>query len=271
MFMVDCSLIIAHCHATLSAMNDYTPFAELYDLFYDDFEDDLEMYRGFAERTGDPILEVGSGTGRVALALAEEGHAVVGVELAEALRAVAQHKTDRAQLTDQVTLVAGDMRRFKIDQHFGLIIVPLNTFLHNLTLDDQLATLACCKKHLRPGGLLVLDCFNPDPAHAADDGRLIVQRRVIDRETGQPAVLLLARLTDWNNQLQEITYFIDRIDRNGTVRRVILPTTYRFIFRHELRLLLKTGGFDLKDEYGSYELDPVEAGSDKLIVVATPT
>lgn len=251
-------------------MNDYTPFAELYDLFYADFADDLEMYRGFAERTGGSILEIGSGTGRVALALAAEGHTVVGLELSEALRAVAQHKTDRAQLTDRVTFVAGDMRRFRIDQHFGLIIVPLNTFLHNLTLDDQLATLACCKKQLRPGGLLVLDCFNPDPAHAEDDRRLIVQRGVIDRATGQPALLLLARTTDWNNQRQEITYLIDRSDQTGAVQRAILPTMYRFIFRHEMRLLLKASGFDVKDEYGSYDLEPVEAGSDKLIMVATP-
>jgi SAM-dependent methyltransferase len=67
-------------------MNDYTPFAELYDLFYDDFREDIEMYRGFAARAGGPILEVGSGTGRVALALAGEGHTVVGLELSEAMR-----------------------------------------------------------------------------------------------------------------------------------------------------------------------------------------
>ncbi len=251
-------------------MNDYTSFAELYDLFYADFTEDIAMYRGFAERTSGAILEIGSGTGRVALALAEEGHTVVGLELSDALRAVAQRKADRAQLTDRVRFVSGDMRCFKIEQHFGLIIVPLNTFLHNLTLDDQLATLVCCQKQLRPGGLLVLDCFNPDPAYAADDGRLIVQRSVTDRETGQPAVLLLSRTTDWSNQLQDIMYFIDRSDPHGVVQRAILPTTYRFIFRHEMRLLLKAGGFDLKDEYGSYELDPFEAGSDKLIVISSP-
>ena len=181
-------------------MNDYTSFAELYDLFYEDFTEDIEMYLGFAARTGGSILEIGSGTGRVALALAEEGHTVVGLELSEAMRAVAQRKADRAQLADRVEFIAGDMRRFKIDRHFGLIIVPLNTFLHNLTLDDQLATLVCCKKHLRPGGLLVLDCFNPDPAHAEDDRRLIVQRTITDRDKGQTAVLMLSRATDWNQQ-----------------------------------------------------------------------
>jgi SAM-dependent methyltransferase len=251
-------------------MNDYTPFAELYDLFYDDFTEDLEMYRGFAKRTGGPILEVGSGTGRVALALAEEGHTLVGLELSDAMRAGAQHKADRAQLTDRVTFIAGDMRRFQLDQHFGLIIVPLNTFLHNLTLDDQLATLACCKKHLRPGGLLVLDCFNPDPTHASDDGRLIVQRSVIDRATGQPALLLLSRATEWGQQSQAITYLIDRPDQNGRVQRAVLHTSFRFIFRHEMQLLLKVGGFDLKEVYGSYDLEPFDTGSEKLIVVATP-
>jgi SAM-dependent methyltransferase len=251
-------------------MNDYTSFAELYDLFYEDFTEDLEMYLGFAERTGGPILEIGSGTGRVALALAEEGHTVVGLELSEAMRTVAQRKADRAQLTDRVEFSAGDMRRFKIDRHFGLIIAPLNTFLHNLTLDDQLATLACCKKHLRPGGLLVLDCFNPDPAHAEDDRRLIVQRSITDRNKGQTAVLLLSRATDWNQQLQEITYLIDRSDEQGQLQRAVLPAAFRFIFRNEMHLLLKLGGFDLKDVYGSYALDPFEAGSDKLIAVATP-
>ena len=251
-------------------MNDYTPFAELYDLFYADFEEDLEMYRGFAERTGGPILEVGSGTGRVALTLAEEGHTVVGLELSEAMRAVAQLKAEQAQLAGRVEFVAGDMRRFMIDQHFGLIIAPLNTFLHNLTLDDQLATLACLKKHLHPGGLLLLDCFNPDPEHAADDRRLIVQRSVVDRATGQVALLLLSRTTDWGQQLQEITYLIDRSDQLGAVQRAVLQTSFRFIFRNEMPLLLKLGGFDLKEVYGSYELESFEAGSDKLIVVAAP-
>jgi SAM-dependent methyltransferase len=251
-------------------MNDYTSFAELYDLFYDDFTDDIEMYRGFAERTGGSILEVGSGTGRVALALAGEGHNVVGLELSEAMRAVARRKADRAQLTDRVEFIAGDMRRFKLDRHFGLIIAPLSTFLHNLTLDDQLATLRSIKQHLKPGGLLVLDCFNPDPAHAEDDRKLIVQRSVIDRDRGQAALLMLSRATDWGQQLQEIIYFIDRPDQNGVVQRAVLPAAFRFIFRYEMQLLLKLGGFDLKEVYGSYALDPFEAGSDKLIALATP-
>lgn len=251
-------------------MNDYTSFAELYDLFYDDFTEDIEMYLGFAARTSGSILEIGSGTGRVALALAEEGHAVVGLELSEAMRAVAQRKADRAGMADRAEFIAGDMRRFQLDRHFGLIMVPLNTFLHNLTLEDQLAALTCFKKHLRPGGLLVLDCFNPDPAHAEDDRRLIVQRSVIDRDTGQAALLLLSRATDWGQQLQEITYIIDRPDQAGVVQRAVLPAAFRFIFRYELQLLLKLGGFDLKEVYGSYALDPFEAGSDKLIALATP-
>ena len=251
-------------------MNDYTPFAELYDLFYDDFDADIPMYTGFAGRTGGPVLEIGSGTGRVALALAEAGYAVVGLELSDAMRSIAARKAEQAGVAAQAQFVAGDMRRFKFEQYFGLVVVPLNTFLHNLTLDDQLATLAGVKKHLRPGGLLVLDCFNPDPAHAADDRRLIVQRSVVDPTVGQPAFLLMSRSTDWGNQTQEITYLIDRPDPAGHFQRVVMPATFRFIFRNEMQLLLKLGGFDLKEVFGSYDLDPFESASDKLIVVASP-
>ena len=97
-----------------------------------------------------------------------------------------------------------------------------------------------------------------------------MQRSVIDRETGQNAVLLLSRSTDWGNQLQEITYLIERPDHNGLVRRSVLQTSFRFLFRNEMQLLLKLGGFDLREIYGSYDLEPFDAGSDKLIVVATP-
>lgn len=251
-------------------MNDYNAYAATYDLFYGDLDADLDMYTGFAERTGGAILEIGSGTGRVALVLAEAGHTVVGLEPSDAMRSIAQQKIAEAELADRVTLVAGDMRRFKLDQHFGLVVAPINTFLHNLTLDDQLATLISIKKHLRPGGLLVLDCFNPDPAHAADDRRLLLQRTVIDPDTHQPATLWLARSTDWGQQLQEIVYVADRLDAQGQVVRATLIAQFRFIFRNEMQLLLKLGGFDLKDIYGSYELDLFDGGSEKLIVVATP-
>jgi SAM-dependent methyltransferase len=251
-------------------MTDYAPFAALYDLFYADFDDDIEMYRGFADRTGGAILEIGSGTDRVSIALAGEEHHVTGVELSDEMISLAQKKIEASGLSKQVDLIQAEMRRFTLDDHFGLAIVPLNTFLHNLTLDDQLSTLNSIKKHLTPNGLLVLDCFLPDPTNA-DDHRLILQRSVIDRATGTAAQLFLSRTTDWANQQQDITYFIDRSDRSGQVQRNVFNTSFRFIYRNEMQLLLKQGGFDLKEVYGSYELDPFDAASDKMIVVATPT
>ena len=224
-------------------MNNYDAFAEVYDLFYAEFEDDLEMYRGFAERTGGPILEIGAGTGRVSIALGEAGHTVVGLEPSDDMRTLAQLKIVDAAVSDRVQLIAGDMRHFKIKQYFGLVIAPLNTFLHNLTLDDQLATLSSIKQHLRPGGLLVLDCFNPDPAHAADDRRLILQRNVIDPETQESAQLWLTRNTDWGQQLQEITYFADQIDAQGQLHRTTLTTQFRFVFRHEMQSAIEIGRF----------------------------
>ena len=255
---------------TLRAMTDYAPFASLYDLFYGDFDADLPMYTGFAGRTSGPVLEIGAGTGRVAMALAKEGCRITGLEASDEMLSIARRKIQAGQFANRVSLVLGDMRRFTLDERFGLAIAPINTFLHNLTLEDQLATLYSIKRHLRPGGLLVLDCFNPDPAYAADDQRLILQHSIADRETGQTVLLFMARTTDWGNQLQEITYVVDRTDEQGRIQRVTFAASFRFILRNEMEVLLKLAGFDLKDVYGSYALDPFESASDKMIVAASP-
>ena len=99
---------------------------------------------------------------------------------------------------------------------------------------------------------------------------MILQRSVVDRVTDTTAQLFLSRITDWANQQQDITYFIDRTDRAGQVTRSVFNTSFRFIYRHEMQLLLKQGGFDLKEVYGSYDFDPFDSASDKMIVVAAP-
>ncbi|MFN8596224.1 MAG: hypothetical protein U0559_08575 [Anaerolineae bacterium] len=119
--------------------------------------------------------------------------------------AIAQAKAaeGRSWLPIQVRVIDGDMRRFKIDQHFeNPIIAPLNTFLHNLTLDDQLATLKFDQATPAAGPFCWCSIASTQSAQAADDRRLILQRHVIDPETGEAAQLWLSRSADWGQQLQ---------------------------------------------------------------------
>ncbi|HKZ83390.1 MAG TPA: class I SAM-dependent methyltransferase [Anaerolineae bacterium] len=249
-------------------MSDYTAFAGLYDLFYDDFTQDIPMYRGFAERVGSHVLELGCGTGRVAIPLARDGCSVTGIDVAEAMLAIARGKVERADLADRVKLLQADMRRFDLGARFDLAIVPINTFMHNATLDDQLDTLSCLRRHLAPHGLLVLDLFNPD-VHASNEGRLVLHR-TRPGPHGQLILQFTARSLDWENQVSSVMFIVDEPDEGGLIRRTTFPFQMRFLFRNEVELLLRLAGFELEAVYGSYDLEPYGEGAEKMIVVANP-
>jgi len=250
-------------------MSDYTTFARLYDLFYDDFTQDIPMYRGFAGRVGSRVLEIGCGTGRVAIPLARDGCSVTGIDIAEAMLAIARDKVERAGLADRVNLLQADMRRFDLGARFDLAIAPINTFMHNATLNDQLDTLGCLRRHLAPHGLLILDLFNPD-VRAPIDGRLVLHR-TRPGPHGQLILQFTTRSLDWENQISSIMFIVDEPDEGGLIRRTAFPFEMRFLFRNEVELLLRQAAFELEAVYGSYDLDPYGEGSEKMIVVARPS
>ena len=246
----------------------YDPFARWYDLFYAEFDDDLWMYQNFAGRVGARVLEIGVGTGRVAIPLAKAGGTVTGIDTSEAMLAIGRDKIAQAGFADRITLIRADMRDFDLGAHFDLAIVPINTFMHNLTLDDQLAALASIGRHLAPHGRLVIDLFNPDP-NSPDDRRLVLHR-MRSGAGGQLVLQFTVRSVEWENQLSSVTFIVDEPDERGYVQRTVFPFQMRFLFRNEVELLLRQAGFALEAVYGSYDLDPFEVGVEKMIVVALP-
>ena len=242
-------------------MDQYAAFAPVYDLLYAGKVDDIQMYTGFTERVGQRVLEIGVGTARVASALARGGCTVHGVDMSDAMLAIARQKIDA-----RVTLTRADMRHFELNERFDLIIVPINTFMHNLTLDDQLATLACIKRHLTPQGLLVIDLFNPDPTRA-DDRRMLL-RDILRGPHGQPILHFNANSIDWERQVSSAVFIVDEPDESGRIKRTVFTFELRFLMRKEVDLLLRQAGFALDAVYGSYALDAFESGSEKLIIVA---
>lgn len=110
------------------------------------------------------ILEIGTGSGRVAVSLAKAGFDVVGIDIEKAMLEIAEGKRDALTPKDKrrLDLVQADARNFAFNEKFDLIIIPLNTFNHFLTLEDQVAVLKCIKDHLNPEkGVLAMDLFNP--------------------------------------------------------------------------------------------------------------
>src|SRR5262249_47011471 len=124
---------------------------------------DVEFYARLAKDAGGRVLEVACGTGRIAIALAERGLDVTGVDVSDGMLTIARRKAAAAPdaVRRRLTLVHQDMTRLHLAGRFGLIFVPFRSFQHLLTIELQRAALASMARHLGPDGRLALHLFDP--------------------------------------------------------------------------------------------------------------
>jgi len=248
----------------------YDVLSRYYDLENADFTEDLEFWLDLADTYGDPVLELGCGSGRVLLHLARRGHAVTGVDNSPDMLALLEAKLKQAtarHIAVPPTRLSASLHDFQAGHRFKLAIMPFNTFMHLLTLDDQAAALTNIRRHLEAGAPLALDLSNPADAYAAADTGLTPERTFRDGETlvQQFSILNLDRTA----QLAHITWLYDSIAPGGAVQRTVVPMTLRYTFPGEMRLLLERCGFTLAHLYGNYDCSPLADGNPRMIVVAT--
>jgi SAM-dependent methyltransferase len=123
------------------------------------YEADLPLWRELAEERGGPVLDLGCGTGRVALDLAPRGHEVTGVDSDPALVAeLARRARERGVRVDAVT---ADVRSFSLGRRFPLILAPMQVVQLLGGPEGRLRALACARDHLEPGGVVAVALADP--------------------------------------------------------------------------------------------------------------
>lgn len=256
--------------ATSPELAGFEAIARFYDAHHGRLHDDIPALLRYARRCGGPVLDLGAGTGRLTVPLARAGYRVVGVESAAAMLDIARQRVEAAGVADRVELLQTDFRSFQLDRAFGLAWCGYNGFLHLHERDDQLAALRCWRRHLRPGGVLVIDVENPSLERlAALDGSLEFSARWEDAATGHTVQAFYAGWVSLADQVQELQLFYDEITADGTVRRTTARFVMHILFRRELALLLELAGFAAVTWHGDYDLGPWEPDSPRLLAAAT--
>ena len=135
--------------------------------------------------TGGPVLELGAGTGRITLPVAQQGLSVHALDAHPGMLDALRRKTSALprEVRELITITEGDMRRFRLDRTFSFVIIPFRAFLHNLTADDQLACLQCVREHLVPGGRLAFNVFHPSLEFMAQHAGPLAEYLALDRLT----------------------------------------------------------------------------------------
>jgi len=246
--------------------------ADLYDVeasFWDeihDYTEDIPLYLEHAKAVGGIVLECGVGTARVAIPLARAGINVVGIDLNEKMLTIAREKLAREpqNVQGRIKLLKADMRNFKLEERFSLCIIPFNTFLHMLTVEDQEAALKAICGHLLPNGLLIISVFNPDLTRPQNVVRLELVKQVKD----ELVMRFFTQSFDFPSQTTSVQYIYDFVKPDGSLRRLVTPLKVRYIFHDEMRQLLTRTGYEIINVYGDEKKSPFQSNSRLMIFVA---
>ena len=180
-------------------MSAYDRIARLYDPWSVSVVEDVEFYVGEAVRSGGPVLELGVGTGRIAVPVARAGVRVVGVDSSEGMLAVAREQAELAGV--ELDLRLGDLRDPPVEEEFALVVIPFRTLLHMKTDDDRRAALAAVRARLPEGGRFVFDVFTPGADDIAE-----THGRWIEREPG------IFERAEWDEESRTLVL---RVSGNG--------------------------------------------------------
>jgi SAM-dependent methyltransferase len=254
-----------------SALGD--TFARLYDLDLVEDPGDLDLYLALAARTGGPILELGCGTGRVAVPLAAAGHQVTAVDIDPAMleRARRRAAAAGAAVGGRIEFVEADMLGLDLQSagSVRLANIAQNSLFLLATRAAQRESFATMARHLASGGLAVVDIWLPDADDLARfDGRLILEYERRDPEANALVTKIAAAQHDASSGIVNLTSIYEEGEQGASPARFVRRDALRLVSADELRDFAESAGLEVETLAGAYDLEPLGAGSERAIIVA---
>jgi len=228
---------------------------------------DEPFYREYAQaqcgENGDKgeILELGCGTGRVALALAKEGFKITGLDLSNQMldifrKKLANEVAKEPELAQRIQIIHGNMANFNTGRKYALITAPFRAFQAVTSDEDIKGTLSCIRNHLTQDGIFIVNVFHPfkEPLDENWCREETFIGEITDSETGIKVARYECReRIDAANQIiypylaYNVTYL------GGNTQRLVEPLQMKYYYRPQLRALMEEAGFEILDEFTWYD------------------
>jgi SAM-dependent methyltransferase len=227
-------------------VSDYDAIARLYDPWSRSVIEDISFYVEEALASGGPVVELGVGTGRIAIPIAAAGVQVIGVDASAGMLAVCAEEAKKAGVDQLLDLRQGDLRRPPVDERVNLVTCPFRAFLHLSTDDDRLQALHSARELLRPDGRLIFDVFKPSQEDIDEtDGRWIEREPGIDERA------------DWDMTERTLTLAVRGPSGESTM-------ILWWLEPERWNALLAEAGFTVEACYGWFDRRPYEGGEDSV-------
>jgi SAM-dependent methyltransferase len=248
--------------------------AKYYDEAYARKEDleDLPFYLDLAKRIGGPVLELACGTGRVLLPIARQGIAIHGVDNSASMLDVLRKNLRREpkDVRELVSVFEGDIRNFRSNREYPLVIIPFRPLQHMYTVEDQLAALNTAAFHLEAEGLLAFDVFFPK--FESINSRIGQEQLEMEwPQKSDPAKIVRRYFrkesVDKIKQTFSLTFIFRTYQGGKVVQEESEPLTMSYYTYPHLRALFLLAGLEVVEEYGSFKRTPLDNSAEQMIFV----
>jgi ubiquinone/menaquinone biosynthesis C-methylase UbiE len=263
-----------------SNMSDLYRHPEEYDLEHLGDSDDVEFYVSLVRRLQPrKVLELGCGTGRITLPLAEQGAQlafdVTGLDSQAEMLETAKKRLLEAppKVRERLRLIRGDMRTWQSESAFDLIVIPCSSISHLLTLQDQLTVWNQCRRNLRPGGRFVVEITMPNMATFADSFNVPPRALVeidVDKSDESDGVRFIRRKTSRylsHEQCAQTRFLYEKYQNGRAIDGYIDDFAGHVFFPRELQLLFIHTGFEVEQTLGDYRGRPLKPNSPLIIMI----
>jgi SAM-dependent methyltransferase len=234
------------------------------------FDADIRMYLERARINGSPILELGCGTGRILIPLAQAGFQVVGIELYPSMLKIARQRI--AELDEpvrrRIKLIQADMSDFSLKQRFNMAYISANTIFH-LPHQKQQKCLECVYYALKLGGEILIDCESHTSMIIAQECIGLLSRCDDYDEDGK-AVSVRSWITcmDAQRRIMQVRTEVAEKDCSDSISKRTYNHTLHWLDKDEMEQLLTGCGFRVTDIYGDWDMRRFSEGHHRMIFVA---
>ena len=239
-------------------MADIYTNPNLYYAIHKNISSDKAMITHYAKECGGHVLELASGTGRLAKPIIDIGLPYTGIDTSEDFIQEAKKR-----FSNKGVFQLDNMQDFQHKNHYDFIFIGFNSFLHNLTNKDAENCLSSVHKHLSKKGLFFVSAFIPDPVFLYQGDELHPATSFFIYRNKQCRVMEKNKYHE-DTQINHITWVIETegilSDESYTFKQRMYPP-------HMMDILLNKTGFTIKEKYGDWDKSPIDEFSPMQIYI----